>query len=309
MTSKPACLAAVSLGAAGVCPRDLPLFRDDAETRTRGRQAASEVTDEEALRLLQGLAVGADPAWPTATRIVRHRGGGGSDAWDVAVGSDIYVTKFANNPQEPQRPLPRKVVTTELVAGRIGQLFDPAVSPTTRVIVVPLELIEAEPILMAGAPAESGPACGSLVVTQTTETKAGGQLGSVPPERLAQIIAFQSLLQADDAAALVTDDGSWAFSIDHGHYFGGGSWGNHQGLVAEQPRILAVGGLDAGLLRDRRIWDPVLNELEVISDRDLASAFTDVPAEWGCDVGFLAPILGVTSRRKERLREVVDAYC
>lgn len=295
---------------AGFCSRDMPFLGHEAEAGDFCfASATSQVTDEEAIRLLRDLAAGLDPTWPTATRIVRHRGGGGSDAWDVAVGSDIYVTKFANNPQEPARPSPRKVVTTELIAGRIGQLFDPAVCPITRVIDVPFELIEAEPILMSGAPAESGPACGSLLVPDTTETKAGGQLGSVPRERLAQIIAFQSLLQADDAAALVTGDGSWALSIDHGHYFGGGSWGNHHGPAAEQPRILVIGGLDAGILRDRMIWDPVLSELDAISDRDLASAFMDVPVEWGCDVGLLAPILGATSRRKERLREVVDAYC
>jgi hypothetical protein len=57
------------------------------------------------------------------------------------------------------------------------------------------------------------------------------------------------------------------------------------------------------------IWDPVLTELDGIGDRKLASAFVDVPDQWGCDVEFLAPILGATSRRKERLREVVDAYC
>jgi hypothetical protein len=267
------------------------------------------MTDEEALELLRSLTSAADPASPVATRIVRHRGGGGSDAWDVAVGSDVYVTKFANNPQEPARPSPRKIVTSELVVGRVGQLFSPAVCPATSVVVVPIELIENEPIHMGGGLADSGPACGSLMVPQTTETKTGGQLGSVPVDRLAQIAAFQALTQADDAAALVTDDGSWAYSIDHGHYFGGGSWGNHLGAAAEQPRILVLGGLDAAVLRVRHAWDPVLAELDAIGDSDLAAAFVDVPETWGCDVEFLAPILGATSRRKERLREVVDAYC
>lgn len=290
---------------------DLSLFGDgtDLGPCRHVHLAPAEMTDDEALALLRELAGASDPAWPVATRVVRHRGGGGSDAWDVAVGTDIYVTKFANNPQEPQRPSPRKVVTTELVAGRVGQLFVPPVSPATTVLVVPLELIEAEPIHMGGGLAEPGPACGSLLVLQTTETKAGGQLGSVPRERLAQITAFQALMQADDAAALVTDDGSWAYSIDHGHYFGGGSWGNHRGPAAEQPQILVIGGLDGALLRDRGIWDPVLAELDAIGDRELAAAFIDVPDEWGCDVDLLAPILGATSRRKERLREVVDAYC
>ena len=284
----------------------VPLLGSEREQR---EALGDALTDDEASDLLRTLSTADDPPKPTATRIVRHRGGGGSDAWDIAVGSDIYVTKFANNPQEPARPAPRKVVVTELVVGRIGQLFRNPVCPMTRVIMVPRALIDGEPIYMGASLADAGPACGSSQVPHATETKAGGQLSSVPLTRVAQITTFQALLQADDPAALVLDDGSWAYSIDHGHYFGGGAWGKHTGPAAELPRINPIGGVDAARLRDRSIWNSVIAELEAIGDEALADAFVDVPAEWGCDAGLLGPILGATSRRKERIREVIDDYC
>lgn len=267
------------------------------------------MTDDEALELLKATEQAAVREWVAATRVEGYRGGGGSQAWDIASGTEVYVTKFQNNPQEPATAGDRrKILPTELIVGRVGQLLQPAACPRAAVVDVDEALIIAKPVLINGVRAIAGPSVGSLAVQGAFETKDGIGLEAVSAERLAVLILFQTLMHGDDLAILIADNGSSAYSIDHGHFFGGGSWGNHTGPAAEAPQ-LRVHPTMAARLNHRAVWDDGLAQCEALTDDGLAGAFAAIPAEWGCDVGFLAPVLGVTSRRRNLLRRIVDAYC
>jgi hypothetical protein len=76
-------------------------------------------------------------------RSLEYRGGGGSGAWTCDCDDDNqYIVKAHNNQHEHDAPR-LKIVTTELVCGRLGALFTPPVAPESRVVILPSALTSA----------------------------------------------------------------------------------------------------------------------------------------------------------------------
>jgi hypothetical protein len=74
---------------------------------------------------------------------LEFRNYGGAGTWNCVVeDGTAYVVKAQNNMQDRHQDhqnglLPLKVLTTELICGRLGQLFEPNICPPVAIINIP----------------------------------------------------------------------------------------------------------------------------------------------------------------------------
>ena len=245
----------------------------------------------------------------TQAALLQYRGGGGCGAWDCKAENGLwYVIKCQNNRQDRTYGLPWKVLTTELICGRLGQLFVPPVCPPVCVVDIPDELASAV-IDPNGEHPSAGPSFGSQRVDGAIETKAGGNINLVPPKQAARVVVFQTWLQGHDIAALVSHDGSGTMflSIDHGYYLTGPQW--IESLLTAEPSVSLVllpqfqGQVK---LEDSQLFQGILDELTSLSEIDIIKAFAGIPQEWGASVDFRAKLANFVLKSRNLVEQAVS---
>ena len=240
---------------------------------------------------------------------LEFRGGGGCGAWNCKTENGVlYVVKSQNNPQDRPYGLPWKILTTELICGRLGQLFDPIICPPVSVINIPDELVAGNNILYNGSEqVVVGPSFGSQLVDGMIETKAGGRIELVPFAQIARIIVFQTWLRGEDVAALVALDGSKSLSIDHGWYLTGSRWDTS--VIANPFSVLPVQipqFQQQGELIEAQHYLNVLDELDALSEIDIVRAFSAVPTEWGASLAFRTELASFVLKRRDLVKQAVS---
>lgn len=233
-------------------------------------------------------------------RTLEFKGGGGSGAWACDCDDEAhYIVKAQNNHHEQDAPR-LKVVTTELVCGRLGQLFKPPVTPDTRVVMLPTALTSAVtyPSATAVHPT-SGTACGSKLIEGVVETKSG-QTDAVAPETVAAVVAFQSWLAAQDPAALIQVDTGALYSMDHAWYLTGPRW--QLDVLDAEPAgsaCLNMIGPNVSRFSNRSVFATALQQLAELPEDSIVRAFSSIPEDWGADRPFRARLARYTLRRRE----------
>gem|GEM_PF-3726510 len=239
-------------------------------------------------------------------RLLRPRPAGGSRPWDCETeDGSWFVVKCSNNDQDSRLGLPLKVLSTELICGRLGWLFDPPLCPEAAVVEVPEAVAAAalHPRTKRRPPgcAAPGPGFGSRRVEGTVEIKgdAAGRLAGVAPARLARIAVFQTWLRGVDVSALVTPDGG-ILSIDHGYYMTNHRWDPAR-LAAPLPVKLKLPSQlgSPERLADPALFAPVLEELHAIPEAHIVEAFAGIPPEWGLSLELRAQAAAYVLRRRE----------
>lgn len=177
--------------------------------------------------LLAALDVQEQRPYLKATSLA-YFGKGGSEAWQcMAEDGEVYIVKAQNNGQDISQSResdePLKVLATELICGRLGQLFHPSVCPNIAIINIPEKLAGAMRYPNQRLVA-AGPSFGSLFCSEMFDVKDKGHIELAPPDQVARIIVFQTWLRGEDIAALVSLDGRRVLSIDHGWYLSGPTW-------------------------------------------------------------------------------------
>lgn len=241
---------------------------------------------------------------------LEYFGKGGSEAWRATIqNGDLYVVKTQNNGQDRNQirmgDEPLKILTTELICGRLGQLFSPIVCPEVAIIDIPARLAENNHF-PDGRQVTAGPSFGSLWYTDMYDIKDRGRIDLVPPEQVARIIVFQTWLRGTDQAALVSADGRKALSIDHGYYLAGQTQWNRTEL--DQP--LPVNLVQFAQYQQHiefTIFEPMLQELNNLGEMDILKAFAAVPAEWGGTIDFRAKLAHMVLQRRTSVKQVIEA--
>lgn len=237
------------------------------------------------------------------------RGGGGSQAWNIyarrGTQEGLFVTKFANNPQEPPSG-PRKIVASELICGRLGRLFHRPITPLTVPIRVSQELVDEARIAFSnGTRAQAGFAVGSQFVHGALDSKAGGRLDFVERGEVARVVLFQTWLGMQDPAALVVADTGEAFSIDHGYFLCGSRWG----ALPRSVQVVTPHGAPRDQAWAFSLFSDVLEELRSLGVEELLSAFSGIPESWGLSLEFRAELASVVLERRESVGDVILAFC
>ena len=146
-------------------------------------------------------------------------------------------------------------------------------------------------------------------VLMSNQTKAGGYINLVPPQQAARVIVFQTWLQGQDIAALVSHDGSGRMflSIDHGYYLTGPQW-IESILTAEPSFSLVLLPQFQGLvkLEDSQLFRRILDELTSLSEIDIIKAFAGIPQEWGASVDFRAKLANFVLKRRNLVEQAVS---
>jgi hypothetical protein len=176
----------------------------------------------------------------TSAILLEYRGEGGSEPFNCKAEDGFrYVVKCQNNPQDLSSGLPLKILITELVCGRLGQLFNPPICPLACIV----DILEEQASALTysnGERPSAGPSFGSRLVDSVIDIKFGGDINVVPPEQAARVIMFQTWLRGEDTAALVSTDSNGKIfqSIDHGYYLTGSQW--NEGILVSQPAVSLV---------------------------------------------------------------------
>ncbi len=214
---------------------------------------------------------------------LEYFGKGGSEAWRASVqNGDFYVVKTQNNGQDRNQVRigdePLKILTTELICGRLGQLFSPIVCPEVAIIDIPDRLAE-ENRFPDGRQVTAGPSFGSLWYSEMYDVKDKGRIDLVPPEQIARIIVFQTWLRGSDHAALVSVDGRKALYLVQ--------------LAQYQQRI------------EFTMFEPMLQELNMLDEVDILKAFAAIPAAWGGTIDFRAKLAHMVLQRRAAVEQVI----
>jgi hypothetical protein len=223
-----------------------------------------------------------------------------------------YVVKVQNNPQElvarklmPHEPL--KILTTELVCGRLGQLFNPALCPSVAIVSVPPDLAHQCSWTDSAEHISAGPSFGSQVVNGVADSKSGGDIECISPAMAARLVVFQTWLHGDDPSALISPDGHIVLSIDHGYYLTGTAWSDqiHTALSStaapERPCVLSD-RWRAGYWRDDSCFRGVLDELMDLSEDQIIWQFASIPQDWGATCAFMADLASYILARRSIVR-------
>ncbi len=238
-------------------------------------------------------------------RLLRPRATGGSRPWDCLTEDGAwFVVKCQNNDQDRRTGPPLKVLSTELICGRLGRLFDPPLCPEPVVVDIPEDVAAAawhpRTRHRPGMPAAPGPAFGSRRVEAAVEIKGDGaeRLALAGPADVARIAVFQTWLRGVDVSMLVTADGR-LLSVDHGYYLTNDRWDPSR-LAGRLPVKLK---LPSQLVATDRLADPAifagpLEELHALDEDRILSAFCGIPEAWGLPIELRAMIAAcVLSRR------------
>ena len=238
-----------------------------------------------------------------------YLGGGGSEAWRCeAEDGQVYVVKAQNNGQDRiqacQANEPLKILTTELICGRLGQLFHPIVCPEVAIIDIP-ERLASNAFFPDRRPVSAGPSFGSLWYPDMYDIKVGGRIDIVPPDQIARIIVFQTWLRGDDRAALVSGDGRKGVSIDHGYYLAGAySWDREKldNPLPVTPVLISPSHQPI----DATTYRAVLEELQMFPDVDILKAFSSIPVEWGGTINFRAKLAHNVLQRRLAVEQAIS---
>ncbi len=245
--------------------------------------------------------------------VPKYRGGGGSYAWDF-LGDDgnWYVVKSQNNNQEEssrqQAPgFPLKILPTELVVGRLGQLLSPPICPIVCVVNVPSVVASGCISPHNNLPIASGPSFGSRLVEHVADTKAGGSISLISPQNAARLVTFHTWLSGTDPAALISSDGSVVLSVDHGYFLTGSCWDDTKlnEVQPDEPILLSEQWRQSGYLADATLFRDILEELWTLPDDAIIHQFAGMPPEWGTSYEFMARIALFVLERRRRVQRAV----
>lgn len=239
---------------------------------------------------------------------LEYFGRGGSEAWRATVqNGDLYVVKTQNNGQDRNQVRmgdePLKILTTELICGRLGQLFSPIVCPEVAIIDIPERLAE-DNRFPDGRQVTAGPSFGSFWYSEMYDVKDRGRIDLVPPGQVARIIVFQTWLRGSDPAALVSADGRKALSIDHGYYLAGQTQWNRTELDHPLP-VNLVQFTQYQQRIEFSMFEPILQELNMLDEMDILKAFAAVPAAWGGTIDFRAKLAHMVLQRRAAVEQVI----
>lgn len=246
-------------------------------------------------------------------RQLRPRPGGGSRPWDAETHDGArYVVKCANNEQDSRRGPPLKVLSTELICGRLGRLFAPPLCPEPAVVEVPPAVAATawHPRTRRRLPrgAVPGPAFGSRLVEGACEIKGEGaaRLPGVPAAAIARLAVFQTWLRGVDVSALITPDGR-ILSVDHGYYLTNDRWDPVR--LARLPVRLKLPSqvVERGPLADPALFAPALEELAAIPEARIVASCAHVPVEWGLSLELRAQVAACLLLRREGVPRAVAA--
>jgi hypothetical protein len=253
------------------------------------------MTAEKILESMRELDAG-EPETRTAVSI-EYWGGGGAGAWScLCDDGHRYITKCQNNGHDGSGK-PYKVLTTELICARLGQLFSPPVCPYGCVVNVPDVL--SRQVARPDKPSP-GASFGSRYAENMIETKAGRAFGGLPGPQQARVVVFQTWLRGQDMAALITADGVTGLSIDHGWYFTGPAW-DYGTLVAE-PVVNPVLVEHHENLTDELAFGEALSQLEDINESAIIGSCACMPSEWGASDKLRAEVAYFILRRQRLVR-------
>lgn len=238
-------------------------------------------------------------------------GKGGSEAWRcTAEDGQMYIVKAQNNGQDinqqRENGAPLKILTTELICGRLGQLFHPIVCPEVTIIDIPEKIAGAMAYPSNNRPVAAGPSFGSLWYPDMFDVKDRGRIELVSPDQVARIIMFQTWLRGEDIAALVSADGRKVLSIDHGYYFSGAFWDRAK---LDHPLPVTLVQFPQYQQRiDFTLFQPILEELRLLSELDILKAFASIPAEWGGTIEFRAMLANIVLQRRAAVEQVISTH-
>lgn len=241
---------------------------------------------------------------------IEYLGNGGSEAWRCkAEDGQMYVVKAQNNGQDRnqihEHGYPIKILTTELICGRLGQLFNPIVCPEVAIINIPEKLASVTTFPSDQRQVTAGPSFGSLWYPDMYDIKFGGRIDIVPPDQIARIIVFQTWLRGEDVAALVSSDGRKGISIDHGFYLAGnGSWDKDK--LANPLPVTPVIISSSHQPMDSTVFQPVLEELRMFSEEDILKAFSPIPEEWGSTIEFRVMLANNVLQRRLAVEQAIS---
>jgi hypothetical protein len=255
-----------------------------------------------------------EPAPPRLrARLLVPRTTGGSKPWDCQVeDGSWYVVKSMANPQDRRTGKPVKFLATDLICGRLGQLFRPALTPQAAVVEIPPAVAEAAVHPRTRRrPAERpspGPGFGSQLVEGAVEIKAdrGERIASVPPAEVARLVTFQTWLRGVDVSALVTADRR-LLSIDHGFYLTAHRWDRADFETVQVTVKLPSQLRDREALSEPAVFAPALAELSAIADESIIRAFAALPTEWEVSLSLRARAAHFVLRRRPLVAQALSA--
>jgi hypothetical protein len=195
-------------------------------------------------------------------------------------------------------------LVAELVAGRLAARV--GAGPAARIVRVTAEILPP-----AGQPDQVGVVVGIEDIPDTVNARDLGATGAVLPgagidaPSRALVTAFQTWLGVGDTQVLVRVDDGHVFSIDHGEAFG---------LLAPTdptPVVVPIPGVDDRIGRRPGDVLPAVARIAGVTDRELMDAVAGTPAggAWRSDLTRRREIVEYLAYRRDRLQEVMDAWC
>jgi hypothetical protein len=198
-----------------------------------------------------------------------------------------------------------KVLATELICGRLGQLFEPIICPPVVVIDIPEKLASNNTYPNRKVTVSAGPSFGSQWFPGMIDIRQKGRFDLIPPpDQIVRIIVFQTWLRGEDMAALVSADGRQSLSIDHGYYLTGSSW-----EAAKLANPLPVSPIQMSQFHqqiDATVFQTVLEELQMLKESDIIKAFAAIPAEWGGTVEFRVELANYVLQRRDSVAQAIS---
>jgi hypothetical protein len=240
---------------------------------------------------------------------------GASRQWR-AVGEDgnPYLVKYSWNPQErwlsPDQVFPQRTVVKELLCGRLGQLFTPAVTPFTCVVDMYAAALTAIPETENSEEIPpTGPSVGISHIEGSSYThEQWAELFQRAPDEatLARIVVYMLWLNALDPEILVAAKTGRLYSIDHGWYLAGQGWHTGQSRASlEQVAWSSLPLFYAPLLD--YLSDEALraaaDQLQAFTVERIIAQFAHVPTEWGADIPFLAGLTPTSQMTRQGLKQ------
>ena len=230
-------------------------------------RARLEMQDQQAPRELAGV-----------DRLVGYRGGGMFHSHNFRIiGDDArYITKFPSHEQQPAHTL-----FVELAVARLGQLFDPPLTPRPAILDIRPEHVAGVSCGQAGCPhlLEAGLAFGSREVPDVVEFR-GGASPAISASAAARIVVFQTWLQGGDTQILLGAD-EQAYSMDHANYLQGGYARVPENDPDPAVSLVCISGLDGeDRLRSQRVFASTLQQLELLPEEQIVDAFGGIPTSW-----------------------------
>jgi hypothetical protein len=247
---------------------------------------------------------------------------GASHPWRAtATDGAVYLVKYVGNPQEvwlaPEQEQPQRIVVKELVCGRLGHLFMPAVTPASSVVNLPSALIAETQKKHADAP-PAGPSVGIQYLAGTSyghEQWADLVHRPIDTHGLARIVVYMLWLNALDPEILVEDmaedAGGRLYSIDHGWYLTGQGWNHRQSYAPLlQLSLSALPPFYSPLLaciNDTALSDAA-QQLQHMATERIIEQFAHVPVAWSAEPAFLARVAWFVLQRREATLKAIKEY-